>query len=84
MLKFIKIELQSSQSQVVATVLLQPTPAGDSDCQKPFVSSRIVGAVQTRGGGTELLAYDLLSGGSTTVTTDIPNNVRLSLVRLPH
>ncbi|KAJ7747721.1 hypothetical protein B0H16DRAFT_1554317 [Mycena metata] len=77
-LHYIKIELHASQSQVAATILLQPTLARDSDCQKPFVSSRIVGAVQTRGGGTEILTYDLLSGGSATIVTDIPNNYAIS------
>ncbi|KAJ7017573.1 hypothetical protein C8F04DRAFT_1155424 [Mycena alexandri] len=77
-LQYIKIELSASQSQVAATILLQPTLARDSDCLKPFVSSRIVGAVQTRGGGTEILAYDLLSGGSATIVTDIPNNYAIS------
>ncbi|KAJ7188817.1 hypothetical protein C8R46DRAFT_1055849 [Mycena filopes] len=80
MLQYIKIELHASRSHVSAELLLQPTPSRDSDCQKPFVSSRIVGAVQTRCGGTEILAYDLLSGGAATIVTDIPNNVRISLL----
>ncbi|KAJ7104572.1 hypothetical protein C8R43DRAFT_1047277 [Mycena crocata] len=73
-LLFVQVRLDRNRSRITATVLLQPTLAIGSDCQKPFVSSRIVGAVQTRGGATEILAYDLISGGCTTIETDIPTN----------
>jgi hypothetical protein len=78
MLEFVKIELERNQSRLVASILLQSTLATDSDCQKPFVSARIVGAVQSHGGGTEILAYDLISRGSTVIQTDIPINVSFS------
>ncbi|KAJ7125244.1 hypothetical protein C8R44DRAFT_782683 [Mycena epipterygia] len=78
MLQFIKIQMNPDKTGVAATKLLQPPLAEESDCQKPFVSSRIVGAVQSRGNVTEILAYDLISGGHTTVRTDIPINYAIS------
>ncbi|KAJ7503090.1 hypothetical protein B0H11DRAFT_618401 [Mycena galericulata] len=78
MLLFVQVRLDANKTGVTATIVLQPTLARDSDCQKPFVSPRIVGAVQSRGGGTEILAYDLVSGASTVIETDIPINYTIS------
>ncbi|KAJ7771993.1 hypothetical protein DFH07DRAFT_803346 [Mycena maculata] len=78
MLLFTKVGLNSDKSGISAATVLQPTLATDSDCQKPFVSPRMVGAVQSRAGGTEILAYDLVSGGHTVIVTDIPLNYTIS------
>ncbi|KAJ6593346.1 hypothetical protein B0H19DRAFT_1246133 [Mycena capillaripes] len=43
-----------------------------------FNVSRIVGVVQSHGAVTEILAYDLISGGSTVIGTDIPINYAIS------
>ncbi|KAJ7655683.1 hypothetical protein DFH06DRAFT_1200716 [Mycena polygramma] len=77
-LKFLKIELGRDRAHLVAQVLLQVTLARDTDCQKPFVSSQVVGAVQSHGNRTEILAYNPASGGSTVVDTDIPLNYAIS------
>ncbi|KAJ7496775.1 hypothetical protein FB451DRAFT_1208744 [Mycena latifolia] len=78
MLLFIKIGLNPRKTGVVATIVLQTTLARETDCQKPFVSLPIVGAVQSRGSEAEILAYDLSSGGSTIIETDIPINYIIS------
>ncbi|KAJ6589998.1 hypothetical protein DFH09DRAFT_1140611 [Mycena vulgaris] len=74
MLLFAKTKLDPDKTRVVATIILQPTVAWESDCHKPFVSSQIVGAVQSCASRTEILAYDLASGGRTVIETDLPMN----------
>ncbi|KAF8150472.1 hypothetical protein K438DRAFT_1865460 [Mycena galopus ATCC 62051] len=78
MLKFLKVERLRNSAGVSASLLLEATFAKHCDFQKPFVSSQIVGVVQTNSNVTEIVAYNLTSGGSTVIRTDIPKNYAIS------
>ncbi|KAJ7807852.1 hypothetical protein B0H14DRAFT_2871919 [Mycena olivaceomarginata] len=79
-LKFLKVERQKNESGVSVRVslLLEATLTKDCDFQKPFVSPRVVGAVQSNSKGTQIVAYGLISGGCTVIETDIPTNYAIS------
>ncbi|KAF7362366.1 F-box domain-containing protein [Mycena venus] len=77
-LKFVKIQRERNNPGIAASLLLEVTLAKHSDFQKPFVSSRIVGAAQSNRNVTEILAYDVISGGHTVIETDIPTNYAVS------
>ncbi|KAF7296079.1 F-box domain-containing protein [Mycena kentingensis (nom. inval.)] len=73
-LVFAKLKLSPRKSAVAGTLLLRQTLTAESDCEKPFVSAKVVGAVRSRDKTTEVLAYNLSTGRSTIVETDIPIN----------
>ncbi|KAF7315040.1 F-box domain-containing protein [Mycena indigotica] len=78
MLVFARLELNSDKTAVTGTVLLRQTLTDESDCEKPFVSATIVGAVRSRDKTTEVLAYNLLNKTSTIIETDIPIDYTIS------
>ncbi|KAJ7072713.1 hypothetical protein C8F01DRAFT_258652 [Mycena amicta] len=78
MLLFAKLKLSPDKTAVAGTVLLRQTLTKESDCEKPFVSSEIVGAVRSRDKTTEVLAYNLLTEKSTIIETDIPIDYTIS------
>ncbi|KAJ7287050.1 hypothetical protein C8J57DRAFT_1282666 [Mycena rebaudengoi] len=72
------IQIVELNANITATILLQSTLPTKSDCHKPFLSPQIVGAIQAHSGHTEIVAFNLASGKSTTITTDIPVNYATS------
>ncbi|KAF7297988.1 F-box domain-containing protein [Mycena chlorophos] len=78
MLLFARLELTSDKNAITGSVLLRQTLSAESDCEKPFVSPTIVGAVRSRDKTTEILAYNLSNKTSTIIETDIPIDYTVS------